>query len=49
MRLLVGEKPDCSGIQLSSGDVNDGEGFGCAEFAEKNQDGEGHALKEKME
>ena len=49
LRLQVGEEPDCSGIQLSSGDVNDGEGTGCAKFAEKNQDGEGRALKEKME
>ena len=47
--LLVDEKPDCSGVQLSSGDVNNGEGSGCAEFADKNQDGEGRALTEERE
>ena len=39
------KKPDCSGVELSGGDVKDGEGSGGAELAKENQDGEGDTLQ----
>ena len=48
--LLVGEKkPDCSGVELSGGDVKDGESSGGTELAKENQDGEGDALQGERE
>ena len=43
------KKPDCSGVELSSGDVKDGEGSGGAELAKENQDGEGGTLQGERE
>ena len=42
------KKPDCSGVELSGGDVKDGEGSGGTELAKENQDGEGDALRESL-
>ena len=50
-RILVGEKkkPNSSGVELSGGDVKDGEGSGGTELAKENQDGEGDALQGERE
>ena len=42
-------KPDCSGVELSGGDVKDGEGSGGTELAKENQDGEGDTLQGERE
>ena len=46
---LVKKKPDCSGVELSGGDVKDGEGSGGTELAKENQDGEGDTLQGERE
>ena len=43
------KKPDCSGGELSGGDVKDGEGSGGTELAKENQDGEGDTLQRERD